>query len=71
MNNQKEEIKDSVLQDTDDASKPCVISVEGNIGGGKSTLLNFLSHNQNFEILTEPIEEWRNINNQNLFLFYR
>ena len=44
---------------------PCVISIEGNIGSGKSTILNILkthfSKNPEICFLTEPVLEWQKI----------
>lgn len=48
------------------------ICIEGNIGCGKSTLLEFIklkygeSKNENWSVLVEPIESWRNVNGENL-----
>lgn len=42
------------------------IFVEGNIGSGKSTLLNFLSPFKKFEVITEPVDLWQNLNGHNL-----
>ncbi|XP_050680705.1 deoxynucleoside kinase isoform X1 [Leptidea sinapis] len=54
------------------AAKPFTVLVEGNIGSGKTT---FLEHFQQFEditLLTEPVEEWRNLNGWNLLdLMYK
>lgn len=53
-------------------SKPFTVLVEGNIGSGKTT---FLQHFQQFEditLLTEPVEEWRNLRGWNLLdLMYK
>jgi len=35
--------------------------IEGNIGSGKTELLNKLNENINCEIITEPVEVWQNI----------
>ncbi len=35
--------------------------IEGNIGSGKTELLNKLNDNINCEIITEPVEVWQNI----------
>lgn len=37
------------------------ILVEGNIGSGKSTLIDFLGKNPLFTALHEPVEEWQSI----------
>ena len=48
-------------------TRPFTLVVEGNIGSGKTT---FLDHFQKFdnkvEILTEPVDKWRNANGHNL-----
>jgi len=52
-----------------------VISIEGNIGTGKSTLLNLLEDKfKNIVFVKEPVDEWiklKNNNNENILeLFY-
>lgn len=37
------------------------ISVEGNIGVGKSTFLNYFNNNVNNIVIPEPIEKWKNV----------
>ncbi|XP_011637504.1 deoxynucleoside kinase-like [Pogonomyrmex barbatus] len=52
-------------------NNPFTISIEGNIGSGKTT---FLNHFQNFNatILQEPVDLWRNVAGVNLLdLFYK
>ena len=52
-----------------------IITVDGNIGAGKSTILNFLHKNHNIYVDLEPIDKWKiyldNIynNNKNYFNF--
>lgn len=50
------------------------VVVDGNIASGKSTFLNLIKkHDDNLkqiEIYPEPIDEWRNVNNFNLFESY-
>ena len=45
-----------------------IVSIEGNIAAGKSTLLNFLRENMidKFLIMKEPIDAWQNLNGSNL-----
>ena len=43
-----------------------VISIEGNIGAGKSTLISYL----NLLTIKEPVDEWLNIGGQNLLQKY-
>lgn len=35
-----------------------VISIDGNIGAGKSTVLNYLKHKYHFSIDLEPVDDW-------------
>ena len=48
-----------------------VIQIEGNIGVGKSTLINYLksklSKNHKIMLINEPINTWMNIEGYNLF----
>lgn len=51
------------------------ICVEGNIGAGKSTLLGYMSQYKNkfsinLDIFNEPLEQWINLNGENLFALY-
>tara|TARA_Y100000590_G_scaffold2532_2_gene3341 strand:- start:7108 stop:7728 length:621 start_codon:yes stop_codon:yes gene_type:complete len=52
-----------------------IVSIEGNIGSGKSTIINYLKNidNNNIVFVDEPVDEWLNIksNGKNaLELFY-
>lgn len=48
------------------------ISIEGNIGVGKSTIIKKLSENKIFKCIQEPIQEWINLGGYNLLdLFYK
>ena len=41
--------------------------VEGNIGCGKTTFLeHFSQFEKQVEVLTEPVDRWRNVNGHNL-----
>lgn len=52
--------------------QPYTVFVEGNIGSGKTTFLNHFRQFQNVCLMTEPVEQWRNLNGVNLFdLMYR
>ncbi|XP_071957893.1 thymidine kinase 2, mitochondrial-like isoform X2 [Antedon mediterranea] len=47
--------------------KPIVVAVEGNIGSGKTVMLDFFEKNvPEVEILMEPVHKWRNYNGHNL-----
>lgn len=49
--------------------------IEGNIGCGKTTLIRNLKKSGNYEVIEEPLEEWKNIKNEDeeniLGLFYK
>lgn len=42
------------------------VIVEGNIGAGKSSFIDFLSTHKQFKTFKEPIEKWQNFNGYNL-----
>jgi len=48
--------------------KKIIISIDGNIGSGKSTFLNLLKekYGNEFYFAKEPVDEWLNINGENL-----
>lgn len=51
-----------------------IITIDGNIGSGKSTILNQIHHNYKISIDLEPIEQWKNYLedlylNKNIFNF--
>ncbi|EFA08299.2 Deoxynucleoside kinase-like Protein [Tribolium castaneum] len=46
--------------------RPFRVSIEGNIGAGKSTLIDYFSRISGIETYGEPIETWRNVNGDNL-----
>ncbi|UJR35276.1 hypothetical protein I4U23_028040 [Adineta vaga] len=48
------------------SKKKYTIAIEGNIGSGKSTVLNYLSKSSLFDIVAEPIETWTNFKGNNL-----
>lgn len=39
-------------------NRPLMISLEGNIGAGKTTILEYLATLNNITILNEPIDQW-------------
>ena len=41
--------------------KPVVISIEGNIGSGKTTVLNYLRQFDNVQVHPEPVEKWQDL----------
>jgi len=47
--------------------RPFTVVVEGNIGCGKTTFLeHFSKFEKQVEVLTEPVDRWRNVNGHNL-----
>jgi septin family protein len=48
-------------------SRPFTVFVEGNIGSGKTTFLNHFA-NADVQILSEPVEMWRNVEGHNLLV---
>ena len=47
--------------------RPFTVLVEGNIGSGKSTYLQHFSRlSKDVDILTEPVDKWRDLNSHNL-----
>ncbi|ESP01465.1 hypothetical protein LOTGIDRAFT_111778 [Lottia gigantea] len=48
------------------------VSIEGNIGCGKTTLLEYYKNSPNVEPIPEPVEQWTNVKGQNaLGLLYK
>ncbi|XP_047520089.1 deoxynucleoside kinase-like isoform X1 [Pieris napi] len=47
-------------------SRPFTVLVEGNIGSGKTTFLEHFRQFEDITLLTEPVEEWRNLKGWNL-----
>lgn len=46
--------------------KPFTVFVEGNIGSGKTTFLNYFLNKPDVNVCAEPVEKWRNIKGHNL-----
>jgi septin family protein len=47
--------------------QPFTVFVEGNIGSGKTTFLNHFA-NADVDLLSEPVEMWRNVEGHNLLV---
>ncbi len=47
-------------------NRPFVVSVEGNIGSGKSTMLKYFERLNDVELLPEPVEKWCDLKGHNL-----
>ncbi|OWR44057.1 putative deoxynucleoside kinase [Danaus plexippus plexippus] len=53
-------------------SRPFTVLVEGNIGSGKTTFVEHFKQFEDISLLTEPVEEWRNLRGWNLLdLMYK
>ena len=48
--------------------RPFTVVVEGNIGSGKTTFLEHFVKKEVVEVVTEPVEEWRNVNGRHNLL---
>lgn len=47
-------------------NRPLRVSVEGNIGSGKSTLMNYFKRFSFIEAYSEPLDKWRDVQGHNL-----
>lgn len=47
-------------------NKQLTVLVEGNIGVGKTTFLNYIKKCERVKIVKEPVEQWQNLNGSNL-----
>ncbi|XP_018576748.1 deoxynucleoside kinase-like [Anoplophora glabripennis] len=55
-----------------DLSRPFTVIVEGNVGSGKTTFLNYFNKYDHVAVCSEPIEMWRNCDGYNLLdLMYK
>merc|ERR1719341_1449070 len=50
----------------DRSGRPFVVSIEGNIGSGKSTMLKYFEKFQDVELVPEPVAEWCDVGGHNL-----
>ena len=55
-------------KDESASSRPYLILVEGNVGSGKSTTLDFFSkeYGDKIDVVLEPVAEWQNVSNVDL-----
>jgi len=47
-------------------NKPFVVAIEGNIGSGKSTMINYFKDFKDIQIHPEPVEKWQDCHGENL-----
>ncbi|KAK6187144.1 hypothetical protein SNE40_005232 [Patella caerulea] len=76
VNLKKLELKGNVdlldLDGLDISKKNFTVSIEGNIGCGKTTLLEYYRNSPNVEAIPEPVEQWTNVKGHNaLELLYK
>jgi len=50
----------------DKEEKPFVIAIEGNIGSGKSTMINYLKQFDDVQCHPEPLGKWTDVSGENL-----
>ena len=48
------------------SDRPFIVSVEGNIGSGKSTMLSYFEKFGDVELVPEPVGQWCDLNGHNL-----
>lgn len=52
--------------------KPLRVHIEGSIGAGKTSLLNFLKEKNIIDVYPEPLHEWQDLDGNNIFdLYYK
>ena len=51
-------LKSAKSEDKKDPKRPFVVAIEGNIGSGKSTMINYFKNFNDIQIHPEPIEKW-------------
>jgi deoxyadenosine/deoxycytidine kinase len=68
-NTESSENENTDLSVSDISFRPRIVSVEGNIGGGKSTLIEKLQekyiNDRRFHFLLEPVDQWEKIRDKN------
>lgn len=53
---------------TKSGGPPFTVFIEGNIGSGKTTFLNYFQKYDEVCLQTEPVEKWRNLGGVNLLV---
>ena len=56
--NEKVSNIESENKDTLNTKRPFVVSIEGNIGSGKSTMINYFKNFTDIQIHPEPVQKW-------------
>ncbi|XP_031639136.1 deoxynucleoside kinase-like, partial [Contarinia nasturtii] len=50
----------------DAVKRPFTVLIEGNIGVGKSTFLQYFKQYETVEVIPEPVDAWQNLNGSNM-----
>lgn len=50
------------------SKKPFTVFVEGNIGSGKTTFLDYFNKSEDITAYAEPVNKWRDIQGHNLLV---
>jgi len=59
---------DKIISNHKPAKRPFTVIVEGNIGSGKTTFLNYFNQFSDVEVLQEPVQKWRDVQGHNLLV---
>lgn len=64
--------KNNILKSaSNEANQPFTVFIEGNIGSGKTTFLNYFKKYDEVCLQTEPVEKWRDLGGVNLLVRIR
>lgn len=47
------------------SNRNITVAIEGNIGSGKTSLLQFFKQNSSVEVIEEPVKKWQNVDGSN------
>jgi len=61
-----EELSEPLPQVAEKVPGTFTIAIEGNIGAGKSTLINYFKQFEEVQVHAEPLDKWQNVNGENL-----
>lgn len=60
--------KNNILKGVNAEGNPFTVFIEGNIGSGKTTFLNYFQKYDEVCLQTEPVEKWRDLGGVNLLV---
>lgn len=67
-------IKNAIPKIASPMKQPFTVFIEGNIGAGKTTFLNYFRKYEDVCLHAEPVDKWRNVQGINLLVkheFYK